>query len=146
MRDCCATVFTETWLNQGITDAAVQLEGLTLHRTDRSAVLTGKQRGGGLAVYINRLWCQDSVSTSCSQNLELLTLKCQPFYLPREMTVFFFISAVYVPPSANVEEAMLELYNISEQQKEHPDAFFIVVWDFNQASLSTVLPKFCVNM
>lgn len=122
---------------------AVQLEGVMLHRPDRSAALTGKQRGGCLAVYINRLWCQDSVtvSTSCSQNVELLTLKCRPFCLPRE-TMGVFITAVYVPPSTNMEEAMSELYNISEEQKEHPDAFFIVAGDFNQASLSFVLPKF----
>lgn len=56
--DCCATVFTETWLNQDVTDAAVQVEGLMLHRADRSAAPTGKQRGGCSTVYINRLWCQ----------------------------------------------------------------------------------------
>ncbi|KAK0143163.1 hypothetical protein N1851_018714 [Merluccius polli] len=135
--NCCATVFTETWLNQNITDAAAQLEGLMLHRADRSAALTGKRRGGGLAVYINRLWCQDSVTVTprCSQHRELLTVRCRPFYLPRELSAVF-ITAVYVPPSANVEEAMSELYNnISEKQQEHPDAF-------NQASLTSVLPKF----
>lgn len=115
-----------------------------LHRADRSAELTGKLRGGGLAVYINRLWSQDSVtvSTYCSKHIELMTVKCRSFYLPHELTAIY-IMAVYVPPNANTEEAMAVLYNnISQQQKEQPDAFFIAAGDFNQARLKSVLPKF----
>ena len=144
VRDCCVSIFTETWLNHNITDAAIQLEGLTLHRADRVASLAGKVRGGGLAVYINKSWCQDIavVSTHCSPHAELMTVKCRPFYMPRELTAVI-ITAVYVPPSANVKMAMAELYNnISEQQLVHPDALFITAGDFNQASLKSVLPKF----
>lgn len=101
VRDCCVYVFTETWLNNNIMDSAMQLQGLTMHRADRVASLTGKERGGGLAVYVNNLWCQDSVTVSvhCSPHIELLTVKCRPFYLPRELTAVI-ITAVYVPPSA----------------------------------------------
>lgn len=73
------------------------------------------------------------VSTLCSSHVELLTLKCRPFYLPRELTAIIIV-AVYVPPSTNM--------NISVQQMAHPDAFFIVAGDFNQAILKSVLPKF----
>ncbi|KAK0141960.1 RNA-directed DNA polymerase from mobile element jockey [Merluccius polli] len=144
VRNCCVSVFTETWLSENIADAGVQLEGLILHRADRVASLTGKQRGGGLAVYINKSWCQDSVvvSTLCSSNIEFMTVKCRPFYTPRELTAVI-VTAVYVPPSANCKEAMAELYtNISETQTDHPDAFFIIAGDFNQASLKSVMPKF----
>lgn len=47
IRDCCAFVFTETWLNDNTPDSAVQLDGLCLHRADRNT-LSGKSRGGGL--------------------------------------------------------------------------------------------------
>lgn len=119
--------------------------GLTPYRADRIASLAGKERGGGLIDYINNLWCQDAVvvSTHCLPHLEFLTAKCRPFYIPRELTTVI-ITAVYVPPSANEGShgrAILH-NNISEHQKDYPDAFFIVAGDFNQASLASVMPKF----
>lgn len=110
-----------------------------LHRADRVASLAGKLRGGGLVVYTNRSWCQDAVvvSSHCSANIELLTVKCRPFYVPRELTAVI-ITAVYVPPRADVKEAMTEPYN---NISVHLDAFFIVAGDFNQARLTSALPK-----
>ncbi len=53
-RDCCVFVFTETWLNDNIPDSAIQLNRLTCYRADRDSSLSGKTRGGGLCVYINK--------------------------------------------------------------------------------------------
>ncbi len=53
-RDCCVFVFTETWLNDNIPDSAIQLNKLTCCRSDRDTTLSGKSRGGGLCVYINK--------------------------------------------------------------------------------------------
>lgn len=144
IRYCCVSIFTESWLNEKFPDTTVQLDGLTLHRADSVALLAGKQRGGALVIYTNNSWCRDAaaVSTHCSPHVELLTVKCRLFYVPLELTAVI-ITAGYVPPSANVKEATAELYNtITEQQKAHPDAFFIAAGDFNQASLASVLPKF----
>ncbi len=144
MRNCCVFIFSETWLGRNITDAAVGLEGMTLHRADIDATLTGKQRGGGLAIYINNSWCLETevVSTVCTPDIEALTVRCRPFYLPRELSAIIIV-AVYIAPSANVTEAMEVLHDIiSTQQTAHPDAFFIAAGDYNQASLKTVLPKF----
>lgn len=59
-----------------------------------------------------------------------------------ELTVVFS-TAVYVPPSANVKDAMRKLYSaITDLQLAHPDAFKIKRGDFNQANLKSVLPKF----
>lgn len=126
---------------------AVQLEGRMLHGADRSAVLTGKQSGGCLAVYINRLWCQDSVS------LHQLLSKCRA--IDSEMSTFlsstgddgFFhykclCTTKHKHGGSDVRAVQQCEDNISEEQKEHLDAFFIVAGDFNQASLSFVLPKF----
>lgn len=52
MRNCCAYVLIETWINANITDTAVQLEGLMLDRADRVALEAGKTGGGRVAVYI----------------------------------------------------------------------------------------------
>lgn len=144
VRDCCVFVFTETWLTEKIPDSGIELAGLTLHRADRVALTSGKLRGGGLVIYTNSLWCCDvtMVSKICSSDVEFMTVKCRPFYLPRELTAIF-ITAVYVPPNADVKQAMGELYNtLSPLQTAHPDAFHIVAGDFNKAKLKSVLPHF----
>lgn len=65
-----------------------------------------------------------------------------PFYLPRELTVVI-LTAVYIPPDANVSSALAHLHqNISKQHKIHPDGVHVIAGDFNQACLKSVLPKF----
>ena len=144
--NCCVLVFTETWLNDNIPDSAVHLEQLTCYRADRAHVNGGKQRGGGVCVYIRDAWCQDAVVVCrhCSPLAEFMIIKCRPFYLPREFTAVLLI-AVYIPPTSSSSDrnaALCELYHdISEQQTAHPDGFIIVAGDFNHANLKTVLPK-----
>ncbi len=143
-RDCCVFVFTETWLNNNIPDSAIQLHGLNCYRADRDSSLSGKTCGGGLFVYINKEWCNNSavISKHCSSLMEFMFVKCRPFYLPREFTAIV-IATVYIPPCANAKDALRELYSaISEQQTNNPDGFFIIAGDFNHANLKTVLPKF----
>lgn len=85
MRDCCVIILTETWLNSSIPDDAVSMEGLTTFRSDRSCTLSGKTRGGGVCIYNNNSWCNNAkvVSSHCSPDIEFLTIKCRPLYLPR---------------------------------------------------------------
>ncbi len=64
------------------------------------------------------------LNPSASPDLEFHTLLCRPFWLPREFTAII-ITAVYIPPQANTDQALRELYgNISEQETTHPDAAF----------------------
>ncbi|MCI4376387.1 hypothetical protein PGIGA_G00187890 [Pangasianodon gigas] len=132
------------WLSDRVPDAAIQLDRLASFRADRNTALCGKARGGGLCVYINTEWCKNSVlvSSYCSSLVEFVTVRCRPFYLPREFTTVFIIG-VYIPPSANAKDALCVLYGaISELQNSHPDGLFIVAGDFNHANLKSVLPKF----
>ncbi len=106
---------------------------------------TGKSRGGGVCFYINNLWCDErnihSIKSFCSPDLEFHMLLCRPFWLPREFTLII-ITAVYIPPQANTDQALKELYgNISEQETANPDAAFVVTGDFNKASFRTIAPK-----
>ncbi len=143
-RDCCAFVFTETWLIDNIPDSTTQLHGLTCCRVDRDSSLSGKTRGGGLCVYINKEWCNNAavLSKHCSSLVEFMVVKCQPFNLPREFTAIVIV-AVYIPPCANAKDGLCELYSsISEQQTNNHDGFFIIAGDFNHTNLKTVLPKF----
>ena len=142
--NCNVLIFTETWLNSGIPDNAIELAGRHTFRADRTLHGSGKTRGGGLCIYINKAWCTNSaiVGRHCSANLEFLMVKCRPFYLPREFTSTI-ITAAYIPPDADAKFAMKELHAaISKQQTVHPEAAFIVAGDFNHSNLKSVLPKF----
>ncbi len=145
-RDCCVICLTETWMSAIVPDSAIELTGFSVHRSDRTEDLTGKSRGGGVCFYINNLWCDErnihSIKSFCSPDLEFHTLLCRPFWLPREFTAII-ITAVYIPPQANTDQALKELYrNISEQETTHPDAAFVITGDFNKANFRTIAPKY----
>ncbi len=145
-RDCCVICLTETWMSAMVPDSAIELTGFSVHRSDRTKELTGKSRGGGVCFYINNSWCDErnihSIKSFCSPDLEIHTLLCRPFWLPREFTAII-ITAVYIPPQANTDQALKELYrNISEQETVHPDAAFVVTGDFNKANFRTIAPKY----
>ncbi len=82
------------------------------------------------------------IKSFCSPDLEFHMLLCRPFWLPREFTAIT-ITAVYIPPQANTDQAIKELYgNISEQETAHPDVAFVVTGDFNKANFRTITPKY----
>ncbi len=145
-RDCCVICLTETWMSAMVPDSAIELTGFSVHRLDRTKELTGKSRGGGVCFYINNSWCDErnihSIKFFCSPDLEFHMLLCRPFWLPREFTVII-ITAVYIPPQANTDQALKELYgSISEQETVHPDAAFIITGDFKKANFRTIAPKY----
>ncbi|XP_072364407.1 uncharacterized protein [Scyliorhinus torazame] len=120
VRDCCVLCFTETWLTPTSPDCAIQPEGFSNHRVDRTES-SDKAKGGGVCLLINSSWCLDvaTLATYCSPDLEYLTVKCRPYYLPRE----FIITAVYIPPQAEVRKDLGELYTvINNYETEHPEA------------------------
>ncbi|KAI3353895.1 hypothetical protein L3Q82_005104 [Scortum barcoo] len=100
MRNCSVLCLTETWLNDNMPDPAFQLDGRLLFHADRNQQ-SGKARGGGLCVYVNKDWGTNCtlVNSHCSEAIEHMTVKCRPHYLPREFTAVF-VTAVYIPPGA----------------------------------------------
>ncbi len=67
-------------------------------------------------------------------------LLCRPFWLLREFTAII-ITAVYIPPQANIDQALKELYGkISDQETVHPYATFVVMGD--KANFRTIAPKY----
>ncbi len=143
-RECCVICLTETWMSAMVPDSAIELTGFSVHRSDRTKELTGKSRGGGVCFFINNSWCDEihSIKSFCSPDLEFHTLLCRPFWLPREFTAII-ITAVYIPPQANTDQALRELYgNRSDQETAHPDAAFVITGDFNKANFRTIAPKY----
>lgn len=78
-----------------------------------------------------------------------------PYYLPRELPSVF-ITAVYIPPSANTLLALKVLYiqiyiildfgSLNKQESAHPIVAFIVAGDFNKANLKNpteISPVLC---
>ncbi len=97
-----------------------ELTGFFMHRSHRMKELTEKSRGGGVCFYINNSWCDErnlhSIKSFCYPDLEFHMLLCRPFWLPREFSAII-ITAVYIPPQANTDQALNQLYgNISEQE------------------------------
>lgn len=75
----------------------------------------------------------------CLPVLKELTLRCRPFYLPREFPCVL-LTAVYTPLQATATAALEKLYGaISSTQHSH---FSIVVGYFNHCYLKSVRPQF----
>lgn len=95
-------------------------------------------------MYVNKGWWTNCklVKSQCAEAIELMTVRCRPFYLPPEFTAVF-VTIVYIPPGANANKAMKELHDtISLLQTKHPEAFYVVAGDFNHIKLTDTLPCF----
>lgn len=132
VHDCCVSIITESWLHPLVPDDTVQLESRTMHRWDRNEN-SGRSRGGGLCIYVHNNWSRESLTTytHCLRDLESITVRCRPFYLPQELTVVL-ITAVYISPHSNTNVALTLLVDtINTLQQAHPDGMHIIAGDFN---------------
>ena len=103
-KETSAIILTETWITKTTTpDEAFELPGFSLIHADRDPVLTGKSKGGGVAVYINNRWCHPGHITIkeviCTENVELLAVGCRSYRQPREISLYLLL-AVYIHPRA----------------------------------------------
>ena len=142
-RNSCALMLTETWLNPDVPDECVSITGFTLIRRDRTSE-SGKERGGGVCVFLNNQWCTNFIvkHSSCTRDVEMLCVQCRPFYLPREFCCVYLI-VVYIPPCANKDAASDAISSVvREMEQAKPDSAVIIAGDFNRASLADSLPAY----
>ncbi|KAI3368410.1 hypothetical protein L3Q82_025373 [Scortum barcoo] len=95
---------------------AIVPDGLSIHRQDRTIQYSqGRAREEAI------------ISMDCSEDLEHLMIRCQPYYLPWEFTSVV-MTAVYVPPHADTNKAMDELYGVIDRTETitAAEAAFIV--------------------
>ncbi len=145
--ESCVMIITETWLDNNIPDAAIEIGGRSVYQADRT-IASGKRKGGGVCIYVHNNWCTATniIGTHCSPDLEYLVVKCRPFHMPREFSSILII-AVYIPPQANAKLALEELHTaINNQLNTQPETVMIVAGDFNHVELKAVLPKFYKNI
>ena len=143
-REASMIVLTETWLQTGKDpDSAYSIDGFSLVRGDRTEE-SGKSAGGGVCVYINNRWCKNYaiLEQCCHPDIEYLCITCRPFYLPREFPKIF-VTAVYIPPSADIKDAETMLYDvISKIESDNPDAVNIITGDFNSCMFDKSIPNY----
>ena len=82
-------------------------------------------------MYMNEGWCTNCglVKSYCPEAIELMT----------DGTICHgsFITIVYILPGANANEALKELHDtIRSRQTKHPEAFYVVVGDFNHVKMA----------
>ncbi len=113
IRVCSIICLTETWMSWEGPDFAIEPTGFCVHRADRIPDLSRKSKGGGVCFMINNYWCDRKnahpIQSLCSLDLEYLTLLFRLFWLPRKFTMII-ITAVYIPPQADTDAELKELY------------------------------------
>lgn len=137
LRNALIWIISETWLTPETDDTHVELPHYMTIRSDRTQA-SNKQKGGGLLVYLKQNWCGNNVKImhcSCTSNIELLAIRCRPYYLPREFTCINVV-AVYCPPSSAVRDALDELNKLIDTlENTNPDGITLIGGDFNQLKL-----------
>ena len=146
-KNCSTICLTETWLDESVTDAVISPPGFTLLRADRFEALSHKSKGGGICFMINERWCNNStvLHKHCSPHLEYISVKCRPFYLPREIASIILVG-VYIPPTQSTEvseRAINELaLHISDLERSNADCNITALGDFNRMNLSKELSNY----
>ena len=81
------------------------------------------------------LWSCQKLKSFCSPDLEYLTIKCQPYYLPREFSAII--------ATADTTASLKELHwSLCKLETTYPEAAYIVAGDFNKENLRKKLQKF----
>ena len=140
--DTSLICLTETWLESKDADGTVQLDNFNLIRGDR--VSSTKSQGGGVGIYINNRWCKNVTlqHAYCDTNVELLTISCRPFYLPREFNNVY-ITVAYIPPDGDYKKATETLTNcVQNMDKKCNEGVNILVGDFNNCDISSHIPNY----
>ena len=123
----CALCFTETWLIPDYPDRALQPSGFAVYRHDRNRNITLKSRSGGMCFLVNKNWSTDVqiILQGSTPNLEYITTKCRPFYLPHDSSSIT-LTAVYIHPHADTSTAVKDIQNTTSKcENDDPNTLSI---------------------
>ncbi|GFR67032.1 endonuclease domain of the non-LTR retrotransposon LINE-1 [Elysia marginata] len=137
--------FSETWFKEVQTDSSCNIDGFTIVRGGRT-LNSGKQRGGGVCLYLNKSWCDPNniykVNHLCTPYIEILTTTLRPYYLLREFPKIT-VNVKYVPPSADNETAATTIAEaVNQQLTQSPDSVVLITGDLNTCMPDPYIPRF----
>jgi hypothetical protein len=144
LKNTCLIAITETWLTSNVTDSQLTISDDYIPiRQDRQIEKTGKSKGGGLLIYLNKLWCNSYkvVSSHCEPNLEMMGVLLRPFWTPREIASIVVL-LVYCPvfgpaASTTVKETVKSIHlEIDNLERKYPSSTIMVMGDFNSCSVN----------
>ncbi|KAI3364634.1 hypothetical protein L3Q82_011411 [Scortum barcoo] len=108
-------------LDASIPDANVELPDFSTVRADRDTKACGKRKGGGLALYVNKRWCNPGHGVQ-----------------PRPLLLLFTF-----PRAPDAEAACDVIHSaVAKLQTQHPEALVLISGDFNHATLDNTLAAF----
>ncbi|KAK3542705.1 hypothetical protein QTP70_000114 [Hemibagrus guttatus] len=124
----------------------MELPGFSTVRRDRDTKVRRKQKGGGLAIYVNTSWCNPGHVTikisNCCRDIKLLAASLSPYYLPQEFGQAIVL-ILYIPPRADAEVVCDVIHStVARLQTQHLEALLLISGDFNHVTLDTTLPAF----
>ena len=149
-RDASLLCFSETrFIDKKVTNESVAIDGFgEPYRMDRDGKQTGKERGGGVCLYVSEKFCDRANVTvkqrMCTPELELISVSLRPRYLPREFGRIFVTvvcAAVYDSTSAAPAGKAIAAA-VRDLQLFSADAPCFVVGDFHHCDLRKALPSF----
>ncbi|KAK7485649.1 hypothetical protein BaRGS_00023098 [Batillaria attramentaria] len=145
-KDCCVIVSLKLGLTPLCPTPPYSPRVSPFTRLTGAIFFPTKLKVGGGGFLVNNQWCSDIniLSKTCSPELDTLTIKCRPFYLPREFSSVLF-TAVYVPPQVNTNMAVAQLSDmVTQHENSNPDSICVIAGDFNKA-LRKELPKYALS-
>ena len=103
---CDVIIITETWLTNMIPTSAININGFTVTRQDRSVNID--KRGGGICVYIKNGYTFDKIDDLClvTVDYEMVTIKVKIKNIKP-----YYIIGVYRPPSGSLSKFMEGMRN-----------------------------------
>jgi len=130
---CDVAAVTETLLSKAVDSTAIQIDGYTLHRNDRSG-----RRGGGIAVYVKERYNSSILSTANSHSGKLLGHELVWLKISKNAQIYIF-GLVYHPPKPiyDSHDFTVKLFNdIDELSCIFPQATFYWTGDFNRLDIT----------
>ncbi|CAH2097315.1 unnamed protein product [Euphydryas editha] len=134
---CCnfdVIVFTETWLNSGVSDNELFDDRYMVYRRDReSSDFHGNKMGGGVLIAVSKRFHSSRVLT-CESKCEDLWVKIELFDRNHQID-YLYICAVYIPPP--VQKHILDHFvlNTSSVIEKLNTSNLVVLGDFNLGGL-----------
>jgi hypothetical protein len=131
---------TETWLNDNIDDAAVEIPTFSVARRDRKS-----RSGGGVCAFIKSYIPFKVLTELHDDNFETLWLRIRPFKLFRGFSCLI-VCVAYNPPNSDNKMFLDHLIGKFDLAlASYPNAGIFFVGDFTRCPISSLLRHFTLK-